>query len=243
MARRNKEDPFPDWCGPSAAACRKVTDRLAQLHGMPQRPKLQKTNPETANCGGVATILDGLVRTILSQNTTQKNSTRAMEGFMARFGGNYRAVIAAANDDVADSIRCGGLANVKASRIKHIVASLAAQGDAISLEHLRTLPDAEIKAALMAYPGVGPKTASCVLLFSCGRESFAVDTHVLRISKQLGWIPPQASREQAHAHLDARVPKLLHYPLHVLLVRHGKSCYACAANGRPQRPPLGPCPL
>jgi endonuclease III len=113
----------------------------------------------------------------------------------------------------------------------------------VSLEHLRPLGDAEIKAALMQYPGVGPKTASCVLLFCLGRDSFAVDTHVFRIAKQLGWVPPKATREQTHTHLDARVPKHLQYALHVLLIRHGKSCYRCAAQGRPQQPPLGPCPL
>jgi endonuclease-3 len=236
---KKMKQPFADWRAPTPRQCAKAAEGLAQLHGMPQR----RLPEETVGCGGVPTILDALVRTILSQNTTQKNSTAAMAGFIERFDNDYAAVDRAPVEEVAQSIRCGGLANVKAGRIKAIVASLAKERGEISLEHLRPLSDAAVKTALMRYPGVGPKTASCVLLFCLQRDSFAVDTHVLRISKKLGWVPGQATREQAHLHLDARVPKPLHFALHVLMVRHGKSCYACAANGRPQQAPLGACPL
>ncbi|KAJ3033592.1 hypothetical protein HK097_004790 [Rhizophlyctis rosea] len=96
---------------------------------------------------------------------------------------------------------------------------------------------------LMQFDGVGPKTASCVLLFCLRRPSFAVDTHVFRITKALGWVPKEAGREEAHRHLDVRVPEELMYGLHVLLIKHGKTCTNCAARGKPQQPPVGPCPI
>ena len=110
--------------------------------------------------------------------------------------------------------------------------------------------------------------ASCVLLFCLERDSFAVDTHVYRLSKALGWVPARATRsvrlrlaslsylqprpfltsisahrETTYEHLDVRIPSTLKYPLHVLLIAHGKACTRCAANGKTSRPSLGPCPL
>lgn len=245
-AARAPGDPFEAWPHPTAAQCADVVERLAAMHGMPRRPRAEAKghNPaETRACGSVPTILDALVRTILSQNTTNRNSSRAMQNFVERFGGDYEAVRQASLAAVSESIACGGLAHVKGRRIKNIVDSLHAALGEVTLEHLRPLPDAEIKEALMRFDGVGPKTASCVLLFCLRRDSFAVDTHVFRIAKKLGWVPAKATREQTHLHLDARVPPSLMYALHVLLIRHGKSCYACAANGRPQQQPRGPCPL
>jgi endonuclease-3 len=101
------------------------------------------------------------------------------------------------------------------------------------------IADADRTAELVSYDGVGPKTASCVLLFCLGRDSFAVDTHVFRLSRLLGWVPPRADRVLAQAHLDRRVPDALKYGLHVLMVSHGRACAGCKnAAGRG-----APCPL
>jgi endonuclease-3 len=92
---------------------------------------------------------------------------------------------------------------------------------------------------LVSYDGVGPKTASCVLLFCLSRDSFAVDTHVFRLTRLLGWVPPRADRVLAQAHLDQLVPAELKYGLHVLFVHHGRNCAGCKnAAGRGK-----PCPL
>ncbi|KAI0754044.1 DNA glycosylase [Daedaleopsis nitida] len=80
---------------------------------------------------------------------------------------------------------------------------------------------------LVSYDGVGPKTASCVLLFCLGRSSFPVDTHVFRLSRLLGWVPPKADRVTAQAHLDLRISDELKYGLHVLMVGHGRRCKGC----------------
>jgi endonuclease-3 len=84
---------------------------------------------------------------------------------------------------------------------------------------------------LVSFDGVGPKTASCVLLFCLGRDSFAVDTHVFRLSKVLGWVPDKANRISAQAHLEKRVPDELKYGLHVLMIQHGRVCKGCKKLG------------
>lgn len=237
--------PFPDFAHPSATQCAQATQALRQLHGTPKRKSvgLPAACDEAAGCGDVPHVLDALVQTILSQNTTNANSTRAMQMLQRRFGGNWQRVWQAPLQQVSQAIACGGLGTIKAQRIKKILDTTLAERGTFSLDHLHTLSDEMAHKALMLFDGVGPKTASCVLLFCLGRDSFAVDTHVFRIAKLLGWIPKSASREQAYLHLDARVPQPLKYDLHVLLVRHGKCCVRCAPNNRPQFAPKGPCPL
>lgn len=106
----------------------------------------------------------------------------------------------------------------------------------LSLEHLRTLSTPHVQEQLMRFPGVGVKVAACVLLFNLHRPVFAVDTHIFRLSKWLGWVPPEKSNEiTAFRHLQARIPDPLKYPLHLLLVTHGRRCTRCKAimsNGK-----------
>lgn len=120
-----------------------------------------------------------------------------------------------------------------------------AESDVVSLDHLHALSNDDAFNALVKYPGIGPKTASCVLLFCLQRPSFAVDTHVFRLCKWLGWVPapgdsaglaPGAkghfagpTRNSTYAHCEVRVPDHLKYPLHQLLIKHGKSCPRCRA--------------
>jgi endonuclease III len=120
-----------------------------------------------------------------------------------------------------------------------------AEQDVVSLDHLHELSTDDAFTHLTKYPGIGPKTASCVLLFCLQRPSFAVDTHVFRLCKWLGWVPPAGdpaglapgakgtfagpTRNSTYAHCEVRVPDELKYPLHQLLIRHGKSCPRCRA--------------
>ncbi|KAF2458243.1 DNA glycosylase [Lineolata rhizophorae] len=106
-----------------------------------------------------------------------------------------------------------------------------AESNVLSLDHLHTLPSDDAFKALTKYPGIGAKTASCVLLFCLQRPSFAVDTHVFRLCKWLGWVPPdRATRNTAYAHCEVRVPDDLKYPLHQLLIKHGRQCPRCRAS-------------
>lgn len=120
-----------------------------------------------------------------------------------------------------------------------------AEQNIVSLDHLHLLSNDDAFNALTKYPGIGPKTASCVLLFCLQRPSFAVDTHVFRLCSWLGWVPPPgdpvglkpgakgvfagATRNSTYAHCEVRVPDHLKYPLHQLLIKHGKSCPRCRA--------------
>lgn len=131
--------------------------------------------------------------------------------------------------DVVESIKHGGLANKKAKTIQDVLVAIKAKHGVYSLQHLasKDMSDDEAMKELVGYDGVGPKTASCVLLFCLGRDSFAVDTHIYRLSKVLGWVPQKADRVLAQAHLDLRVPDELKYGLHVLLIQHGRACSGC----------------
>ncbi|KAL4426386.1 hypothetical protein ABPG77_004680 [Micractinium sp. CCAP 211/92] len=222
--------PFPGWGAPSAAACHQVVQRLADLHGMPSVQRRASGGRPQVGCEEKRSVLDSLVRTLLSQNTTDITSARAFATLKQQFP-TWDAVRAAPPADVADAIRVGGLADIKAARIQAILDTLAAERGACSLEYLRTLPTPQVKAELGRFKGVGKKTASCVLLFALEREDFAVDTHVWEITKALGWVPSNASRDQAYDHLNELVPEELRYDLHVLLVRHGKACPHCAKAG------------
>lgn len=108
-----------------------------------------------------------------------------------------------------------------------------AEDEILSLQHLHLLPTNEAFDKLVSYPGIGDKTASCVILFCLRRPSFAVDTHVFRLCKWLGWVPPKASRNQTFSHCEVRVPDNLKYPLHQLFIAHGKTCPRCRANTGP----------
>lgn len=252
--------PFPDFARPTAAECGLAHKILRSLHGPRERPAgpLAAGPSGRAGCGDAPTVLDALVRTILSQNTTDANSARAKRAMDAAYGGrhdNWAAVAAGGAARLEDAIRCGGLATAKSRVIISILERLREQrrlpppsggvgeeeegkgqdeneNSCYSLEHIRSLPTADAMRELLSFRGVGPKTASCVLLFCLGRDSFAVDTHVHRIAGLLGWRPPRASRDETHLHLDARVPDADKYGLHVLMVTHGKRCAECRAGGR-----------
>jgi endonuclease-3 len=138
---------------------------------------------------------------------------------------------------VRDAIRSAGLAEVRAPRLLAILRRLQADRGELSLDFLarETVPAAQ--RYLESLPGVGPKTAACVLLFAFGRAVFPVDTHVARIARRLGWAPDRASPEAIQALLGPRVPPSLRYALHVNLIAHGR------ATCRARNPRCPGCPI
>jgi endonuclease-3 len=167
-------------------------------------------------------ILDELVLTVLSQHTSDINSGRAFEGLQARFS-TWDEVIAAPTNEVADSIRAGGIADVKAARIQAILREIEGRERAIDLERLNEMSDGEVERYLCSLPGVGPKTAACVLVFSMGRAAFPIDTHVHRIVQRLGWVGEKDNAEVVHRQLTPRIPPDIRYPLHMALIEHGRT--------------------
>lgn len=160
--------------------------------------------------------------TVLSQHTSDVNTARAFAGLKARFP-EWGAVVRAPSNKVADAIRSGGLADQKAPRIQAILREVERREGALSLARLEELGDDEVEDYLCSLPGVGPKTAACVLVFSLGRDAFPIDTHVHRVTKRLGWIAPNASADAAHKVLKRAVPPELRYELHVQLINHGRT--------------------
>jgi len=179
-----------------------------------------------------------LVQTILSQNTSDLNSGRAYTSLMQRFGG-WDSIAAAGAGEIADAIRAGGLADVKARYIKSALTALEKDKHGFDLEFLRKLPVTQARAWLVKLPGVGMKTASCVLLFSLVMPACPVDTHVNRVAKRLGIIGGKISVEVAHLKLEQIVKKDDIYRCHMLIIEHGRKtcksqrplCAECALSG------------
>ncbi|KAF4946091.1 hypothetical protein FGADI_11447 [Fusarium gaditjirri] len=272
--------PFPEWNAPSAEECEEVYRRLAEVHGEAKAPeKIPAPSLEVSGCGEVPSVLDALIRTRLSANTSNRNSSAAFRGLVTTFGTvdkgigkgsvDWNKVRVAPLPTIVESIKTGGLAQVKGKDIKAILelvheentkrreafmqekkggklcgitgADNKTQGqkdleilktdqDILSLDHIHGMAPDEAMQTLTKFPGIGVKTASCVILFCLQQPSFAVDTHVHRISGWLKWIPLKATRDQTFSHLEVRIPNHLKYGLHKLFVLHGRSCIRCRAN-------------
>jgi endonuclease III len=177
-----------------------------------------------------------LVLTILSQNTSDANSGRAFMRLRQRYG-RWEELLAAPLDDIVSLIQAGGLARIKAPRIKAILGEVYERLGSFDVTFLKDQPLDEAKAWLRSLPGVGPKTAACVLMFALGRPALPVDTHVHRVAQRLGLVPPKAGAAQAHDILEAILEPDEIYPFHISLIKHGRRI--CGA----QRPLCERCPL
>ncbi len=165
--------------------------------------------------------LSELIATILSQNTTDHNSHRAFAGLKSRFK-TWDGVRRAEVKSIADAIRSGGLADVKAERIKEILDQIHRKNHRLDLSFLKRWKTDKIKRYLSGFTGVGDKTVACVLLFSLGRPVMPVDTHVLRVSKRLGLVPQKAYAGRAEEILEDLVPESSFYQFHLDLIQHGR---------------------
>lgn len=213
--------------GPRAALAsrlRDVSDRLRRRFGR-QRRSAHETDP-----------LRNLILTILSQNTTDANRDRAFAVLMDRFP-SIPLLAAASAEDVEEAIRPGGLARAKAKAILHALSRIQRERGEYSLDMLDGMPLAEARSYLTSFPGVGVKTANVVLLFSFGKEAFPVDTHILRVAKRLGLVPPSADLTRAALLLEPHVPRGEEVPLHINMIRLGREI--C----RPRDPSCPDCPL
>ncbi len=180
--------------------------------------------------------LDVLIATVLSQNTNDKNSHRAYLGLRNRFP-TWDQVAVAPSRSIAAAIRTGGMADQKSKRIKEILHRVFERVHAYSLDSLRKSPDQEIMDWLTSLPGIGPKTAACVILFSLGRDIFPVDTHVHRVCGRLELTTGARTPEETFRDMAAVVPKGKGYSFHTNLIRFGRMI--C----RSSRPLCGECPL
>lgn len=164
-----------------------------------------------------------LVRTILSQNTSDKASQPAHDSLMDRYGGSAdradaedggstdlaESLADAAQDELAETIASAGLYNQKSETIIRLAGRVVDEygGEEGFDEFVKTGDPDEVRDALLEMKGVGPKTADCVLLFSGGRNGvFPVDTHVHRIARRMGLAPADADHEQVRQAMEAALP-------------------------------------
>jgi endonuclease-3 len=197
------------WTRPAARRVRAVRERLRAIYGV----------PVMAPHGDP---LGELVLTVLSQSTNDRNRDVAFLRLRERFA-SWEAVRDAPNAEVEEAIRPGGISKVKSRRIQE---QLRAIGD-LDLSWMRDAPVAESQAYLCALPGVGRKTAACVLLFSYGLHDIPVDTHVSRVGTRLELLEPGAPFDRLHDQMLAITPTGAELELHVNLLRHGRrTCHA-----------------
>ena len=176
-----------------------------------------------------------LVFTILSQHTSDRNSERAFRNLMHTFG-TLEAVAGADVADIEEAISGGGLARVKAPRIKEVLGMiLDLNNGSLDLRFLAEMPMDQARAWLRQLPGIGPKSAGIILSFSLGMPAMAVDTHIFRVSQRLGIIGPKVNADKAHEVLEAAMPPEDVYPFHAAFITHGRQ--VCKA----QRPRCGDC--
>lgn len=233
---------MPDaWKRPTRARVLRIRDRLREVYGIPRMSSHGRP-------------LDELILTVLSQSTNDRNRDVAFLRLRKRFAApgepiDYKAMLAAPVSEVEEAIRPGGISKVKSARIQAILAAVAGAeplgaiagapptGDPLSLEWMRDAPVQESRAYLCALPGVGRKTAACVLLFSFGLADIPVDTHVSRVGTRLGLFRPGAPFEELHDQMLAITPPGEELEFHVNLLRHGRrTCHA-------RTPACGECAL
>jgi endonuclease-3 len=180
--------------------------------------------------------LDALVQTVLSQSTSDTNSHRAFQSLKERFP-EWEAALAAGPRPIESAIRSGGLARQKSKRIHSLLGWVRDTFGELSLDRIHDMPDEEVFELLLPLEGVGVKTIAVMLLFACGRDCFAVDTHVHRIVRRLGLVPEKASAEKTFHLMRPLVPEGKALSFHVNLLKLGRTL--C----RPTDPKCGECPL
>jgi len=166
--------------------------------------------------------LDTLIETILSQNTTDRNSYRSYRALKKEYP-RWDLMMGERPSKIADIIRSGGLADIKAERILGALEHIKRVSGKLDLDFLRKLSPQDADAWLSHIKGVGPKTRSIVLLFSLKMPAFPVDTHVHRVTRRIGLIGKGTSREKAQVELARLVPVKEFYNFHINLIEHGRA--------------------
>ena len=225
--------PDPDRVPPQRAAwrplhsrrVRAIRDRLRRVYGIPRAKPHGHPIAE-------------LILTVLSQSTNDRNRDVAYLALRERFPA-WEAVRDAPVQEIEEAIRPGGISKVKSVRIKAILQAVSATSPdgELSLDWLPGLSVAQAQQYLTGLPGVGRKTAACVLLFALGMRDVPVDTHVSRVSTRLGLLRQGAPFEEQHDQMIVLTPPGQELELHLNLLRHGRrTCHA-------RRPRCGDCVL
>jgi endonuclease III len=198
------------WTPPGPRRVAGIRRRLRGIYGLPELEPHGRP-------------VDELILTVLSQSTNDRNRDVAWTRLRDRFD-SWEAVRDAPVEEVEAAIRPGGISHVKARRIQAILEALP---EDLELGWMADAPARESRAYLCSLPGVGRKTAACVLLFAYGLRDVPVDTHVGRVATRLGLLRPGASSGDQHDQIVALTPPGAELEMHVNLIRHGRrTCHA-----------------
>ncbi|KAL2172637.1 hypothetical protein VTG60DRAFT_4757 [Thermothelomyces hinnuleus] len=254
--------PYPYRRVPTPEDCEEVHAILTRLHGEVKPPeKIPAASLEVAGCGEVPCVLDALLRTLISGNTLMSLADTAIKNLANHYGLRQEGIGAGSIDwnkvrlsshqELTQVIKVAGNGPKKSKHIKQILdivfeenvqrammqdpapeAGKKAQ-DLLSLDYMHGMTKDEAMAKFVSYPGVGIKTAACVTLFCLRLPCFAVDTHVHKFCRWLGWVPENADPDYCFRHGDFMVPDYLKYGLHQLFIRHGQVCFKCRKATKP----------
>jgi endonuclease III len=201
------------WKPPTPARVRRIRDRLREVYGVPLMAPHGDPIAE-------------LVLTVLSQSTNDRNRDVAYLRLREQLP-SWEEVMRAPVTEVEEAIRPGGISKVKSARIKAILQAIDERSSELSLDWLPDVPIEQARDYLTALPGVGRKTAACVLLFAYGLHDVPVDTHVSRVGMRLGLLREGAPFDELHDEMLALTPPGEELELHVNLLRHGRrTCHA-----------------
>ena len=194
-----------------------VLDRLESAYGHESSPPGMYATGEP---------MDGLMLTLLSQNTNDRNRDMAYESLRKKFP-SWGDVARASVSDIASAIKSAGLGDTKAARMKAILSKAKDDFGVFSLAEMKELEASRVREYLSNLHGIGPKTVACVMVFDLGLPAFPVETHVARISRRLGWVPPKTTPERTQDFLESIVPPQRSGGGHMNMIEHGRRiCHA-----------------
>ena len=223
----SKREPNIDvLSGPTEGLLIDVLDVLESLWGQEAVPKVSAFDDP----------LDGLILTVLSQNTNDNNRDRAFDKLKSLYP-TWDQVAALPSEVLADAIRVAGIANVKSTRIKEILEVVRQAFGSYSLKGMSSWEGGAVMEFMLSLPGVGPKTAACVMVFDLGLPAFPVDTHVARFCRRMGWVDRSASPVSIQEQMETLVPEGRKKGAHLNIISH------CKAICRARNPLCGSCPL
>ncbi|KAJ4298527.1 hypothetical protein N0V88_003557 [Collariella sp. IMI 366227] len=251
--------PYPYRRVPTPEACEEVHRILTEMHGEVKQPeKMPVASLEIAGCGEVPCVLDALLRTLISGNTLMAAADAAIKNLAQHYGLrqtgtgagsiDWGKVRLSSHQELAQAIKVAGNGPKRSHHIKQVLDMVyeenlqrakeqpstgTATQNLLSLDHMHTMTKDEAMAKFVSYPGIGIKTAACVTLFCLRMPCFAVDTHVHKFCRWLGWVPKGADPDNCFRHGDFMVPGHLKYGLHQLFIRHGQQCFKCRKATKP----------
>lgn len=210
-ARTDEIKPMPRP-GRTVPAISTVLDLLETEWGQEELPNIDESDEP----------LDGLILTILSQNTNDRNRDQGYDSMWSRWG-SWEKIAALSQPELADAIRPAGICNIKSGTILRVLARVKEHYGAYSLKKMKSGTPGEAWEFLTSLQGVGPKTAAVVMVFDLGFPAFPVDTHVSRMCRRLGWAPENETPAEIQARMEPLIPDSRKGGAHLNLILHGRN--------------------